>query len=308
MDNMAVTDNRVNDMSISPIPIRTRHLLGRFWETSPLAFKKSPSFLSKIPDFDDLDRAFVLVIDRGTERVPILQIERLSSLGLRLIIHFTHLCEDAGLCHLRRNSSALLPILKGAPGHSKFHGRFFSRPRMFRPPIKQNLRKVYPRRKQFRTLLPSPTVPGPRRTRSSAGGLRHLTLRDRITPLLSRSCRPRPHPRSRFTETPPYLPSRGPQTQRAAHPGHRQTLSLQVPRAQKRPAQEMAARLLSNQPRENRGLCCWVHKQQIAERRRRKYFADRAALFGKAKSNHDQAPFHLSCRTTRRSRRAPSRV
>ena len=58
----------------------------------------------------------------------------------------------------------------------------------------------------------------------------------------------------------------------------------------------------------NRGLCCWVHKQQIAERRRRKYFADRAALFGKAKSNHDQAPFHLSWRTTRRSRRAPSRV
>ena len=54
---------------------------------------------------------------------------------------------------------------------------------MSRPPIKQNLRKVYPRRKQFRTLLPSPTVPGPRRTRSSAGGLRHLTLRDRITPL-----------------------------------------------------------------------------------------------------------------------------
>src|SRR6516165_6399384 len=164
MDNMAVTDNSVNDMSISP----------------------------------------------------------------------THLCEDAGLCHLRRNSSALLPILKGAPGHSKFHGRFFSRPRMSRPPIKQNLRKVYPRRKQFRTLLPSPTVPGPRRTRSSAGGLRHLTLRDRITPLLSRSCRPRPHPRSRFTETPPYLPSRGPQTQRAAHPSHRQTLSLQVPRAQKK--------------------------------------------------------------------------
>src|SRR6516225_972553 len=53
---------------------------------------------------------------------------------------------------------------------------------------------------------------------------------------------------------------------------------------------------------------CWVHKQQIAERRRRKYYADRAAIFGKAKSNHDQAPFHLSCRTTRRSRRAPSRV
>ena len=232
----------------------------------------------------------------------------MSTLGLRLIFYFTHLCEDAELCHLRRNSSALLPILKGAPGHSKFHGRFFSRPRMSRPPVKQNMRKVYPRRKQFRTLLPSPTVPGPRRTRSSAGGLRHLTLRDRITPLLSRSCRPRPHPRSGLEETPPYLPSRGPRTQRAAHPGHRQTLSLQAPRAQKRPAQEMAARLLSNQPRENRGLCCWVHKQQIAERRRRKYFADRAALFGKAKSNHDQAPFHLSCRTTRRSRRAPSRV
>ena len=248
------------------------------------------------------------MIDRGTERVPILQIERLSSLGLRLIIYFTHLCEDAGLCQLRRNSSALRPILKGAPGHSKFHGRFFSRPRMSRPPIKQNLRKVYPRRKQFRTLLPSPTVPGPRRTRSSAGGLRHLTLRDRITPLLSRSCRPRPHPRSGLEETPPYLPSRGPRTQRAAHPGHRQTLSLQVPRAQKRPAQEMAARLLSNQPRENRGLCCWVHKQQIAERRRRKYYADRAAIFGKAKSNHDQTPFHLSCRTTRRSRRVPGRV
>ena len=146
----------------------------------------------------------------------------MSTLGLRLIFYFTHLCEDAELCHLRRNSSALLPILKGAPGHSKFHGRFFSRPRMSRPPVKQNMRKVYPRRKQFRTLLPSPTVPGPRRTRSSAGGLRHLTLRDRITPLLSRSCRPRPHPRSRFTETPPYLPSRGPQTQRAAHPGDRQ--------------------------------------------------------------------------------------
>ena len=107
----------------------------------------------------------------------------MSTLGLRLIFYFTHLCEDAELCHLRRNSSALLPILKGAPGHSKFHGRFFSRPRMSRPPVKQNMRKVYPRRKQFRTLLPSPTVPGPRRTRSSAGGLRHLTLRDRITPL-----------------------------------------------------------------------------------------------------------------------------
>ena len=78
MDNMAVTDNRVNDMSISPIPIRTRHLLGRFWETSPLAFKKSPSFLSKIPDFDDLDRAFVLVIDSGTERVPILHVNQLA--------------------------------------------------------------------------------------------------------------------------------------------------------------------------------------------------------------------------------------
>ena len=134
----------------------------------------------------------------------------------------THLCEDAGLCHLRRNSSALLPILKGAPGHSKFHGRFISRPRTSRPPIKQNLRKVYPRRKQFRTLLPSPTVPGPRRTRSSAGGLRHLTFEGSHHPALSRSCRPRPHPRSGLEETPPYLPSRGPRTQRAAHPGDRQ--------------------------------------------------------------------------------------
>src|SRR6516162_1132622 len=53
---------------------------------------------------------------------------------------------------------------------------------------------------------------------------------DRIAPLLSRSCRPRRHPRSGLEETPPYLPSRGPQTQRATHPGYRQTLSLQVPR------------------------------------------------------------------------------
>ena len=63
---------------------------------------------------------------------------------------------------------------------------------------------------------PRPSLPGPHR------------------PALERSCRPRPHPRSRFTETTPYLPSRGPQTQRAAHPGQRQTLSLQVPRAQKK--------------------------------------------------------------------------
>ena len=57
-----------------------------------------------------------------------------------------------------------------------------------------------------------------------------------------------------------------------------------------------------------RGIKPGQFGQQIAERRRRKYRADRAALFGKANSNHDQAPFHLSCRTTGRSRRAPSRV
>ena len=78
MDNMAVTDNRVNDMSISPISIRYAAPPWAILETSPLAFKKSPSFLSKIPDFDDLDRAFVLVIDRGTERVPILQINQFA--------------------------------------------------------------------------------------------------------------------------------------------------------------------------------------------------------------------------------------
>jgi hypothetical protein len=54
-------------------------LLWRFWETGPLACKKSSIVLpSKIPDFDDLDRAFVLVIDSGTERVPILHVNQLA--------------------------------------------------------------------------------------------------------------------------------------------------------------------------------------------------------------------------------------
>ena len=118
---------------------------------------------------------------------------------------------------------------------------------MSRPLIKQNLRKVYPRRKQFRTLLPSPTVPGPRRTRSSAGGLRHLTLRDRITPLSADLVA---HGHTRALALKKLRRVCQAEIRRAAHPGHRQTLSLQVPRAQKRPAQEMAARLLSKQPRE----------------------------------------------------------